>query len=290
MTSVDDVGPHRLRAWNEALGLALFDVSDVAETAFTLSDPRSLPSGSYLGAVTLDGSGEPTITPGYLVTTVGGTDRGSGDLIVSMDLPSTLSVAAIINLDGAMVGFAYASELGPRVVTATEMLGLIETLQTETVCRSIEVSDLDDEVHRRLGVERGMFIEYVRPEAFAREPSLRGGDILLEWGDTSLESAELFAGLYDAQMSGSLVRYRVLRGRRRVTGGTIMPARDCAPVTAEPVRLPRFGLAVQWIGGSVTDYRRERRVAGRGGRTRWAVGGRGCSRARSHPVSRLAGG
>ena len=251
--AAEEAGPHRLRAWDETLGLALFDVSDHGETAFTLTDPRTLPSGSYLGAVTLDRSGEPTVTPGYLVTAAGAVQNDAGDLVVSMDLPSTLSVAAIVNLDGAMVGFAYASEMGPRVVTTTELLGLIEALQTESLCRSVEVSDIDDDIRSRLGIESGVLIEYVRPEAFAQEPSLRGGDVLLEWGDTPLDSAEQFATLYDAQTSGSLVRYRVLRGRRRVIGGTVMPGRDCAAVTSEPVRLPRFGLAAQWIEGSADE-------------------------------------
>ena len=247
---IDEAGPHRLRAFDEELGLALFDVDDAPDTAFTLSDPRRLPSGSYLGAVTLDGTGEPTVIPGYLVTTVAEADSRSGDLIVSMDFPSTLSVAAVVDLDGAMVGLAYSSDAGPRVVTTIEMLGLIEALQTETVCRSIEVSGLDGEVQRLLGVEGGVLVEYVRREAFAQEPSLQIGDVLLEWGGTSLESAEQFVSLFDAQTPGSLVRYRVLRGRRRVTGGTIMPARDCAPVTSEPVRLSAFGLAVQWADRS----------------------------------------
>ena len=253
----EEANPHRLRAWNEELGLALFDIDDADGTGFTLSDPRRLPSGSYLGAVTLDGDGAPTVTPGYLVTTVAEADTSSGGMIVSMDLASTLSVAAIIDLDGAMVGLAYDGGAGRRVVTTTEMLGLIESLQTQTVCRSIEVSDLDDDIRRLLGVESGVLIEYVRPEAFTQEPSLRGGDVLLEWGDTPLESTEQFASLFDAQTPGSLVRYRVLRGRRRVTGGTIMPARNCAPVTSEPVRLSQFGLAVQWAdrAGSETMSR-----------------------------------
>lgn len=249
-TAVEASGPQRLRALDEELGLALFDVDDAGESAFTLSDPRRLASGSYLGAVTLDAMGEPMITPGYLVTTAADAEHESGDLVVSMDLPSSFSVAAIIDLDGTMVGLAYASETGPRVVTTTEMLGLIQTLQTGTLCRSIEVSDLGDDVRRELGVESGVLVEYVRSEAFSQVASLQGGDVLLEWGDTSLESAEQFASVYDAQASGSLVRYRVLRGRRRVTGGTIMPPRDCEPVTSEPVRFPRFGLALQWLDAS----------------------------------------
>lgn len=252
-TAVEASGPQRLRALDEELGLALFDVDDAGESAFTLSDPRRLASGSYLGAVTLDAMGEPMITPGYLVTTAADAEHESGDLVVSMDLPSSLSVAAIIDLDGTMVGLVYASETGPRVVTTTEMLGLIQTLQTGTLCRSIEVSDLGDDVRRELGIESGVLVEYVRSEAFSQVASLRGGDVLLEWGGTSLESAEQFASVYDAQASGSLVRYRVLRGRRRVTGGTIMPPRDCEPVTSEPVRFPRFGLALQWLDASRSD-------------------------------------
>ena len=234
--------------------------------AFTLSDPRGLPSGSYLGAVTLDGNGNPTIAPGYLVTTVRGSgDQGSqdrarlgggygsadgddsGDLVVSMALPSRLSAAAVLDLDGGMVGFAYSSPHGPRVVTTTRMLALVDALQAETICRSIEVSALTDDVRQRLGLDSGVLVEYLVTESFAPEPSLRPGDVLLEWGGTPLESVEQFTQLYDAQAPDSLVRYRELRGRRRVTGGTVMPARDCVPVRPDPVRLPRFGLAAGWM-------------------------------------------
>ena len=255
--SLEEGSTPRLRAWNEEIGLALFDVAGVGEQAFTLSDPRGLSSGSYLGAVTLNGNGDATIAPGYLVTAVGkARSRGieesesnadSGDLVVAMALPPTLSAAAVLDLDGAMVGFAYSTPNGPRVVTSTMMLALVDALQGETVCRSIEVSSLTEEVRRRLGLEGGVLVEYVVAEAFAPEPSLRPGDVLLEWGGTPLESVEQFMELYDAQSAGSLVRYRVLRRQRRATGGTVMPARDCAPVRPEPVRLPRFGLAVTWM-------------------------------------------
>lgn len=264
--SLDESGAPRLRAWDEEIGLALFDVAGVDGLAFTLSDPRGLPSGSYLGAVTLDGNGRPTIAPGYMVTTVrgagepgsqerarlGGGDRSAdrddrGDLVVAMALPPTLSVAAVLDLDGGMVGLAYSSPRGPRVVTTTRMLALVDALQAETICRTIEVSALTDDVRQRLGLDSGVLVEYVVAEAFAPEPSLRPGDVLLEWGGTPLESVEQFMQLYDAQAPDSLVRYRVLRGQRRVTGGTVMPARNCVPVRSDPVRLPRFGLAAGWM-------------------------------------------
>ena len=248
--ALEELLPYGLQSWNDEMGLALFETNTGVGNGFTLTDSSGLRSGSYVAGVTLDASGEPTITPGYFVAVFPDTGRPAGDLVVAMDLPSTLSVAAIVDLDGAMVGVAYTSQEGLRFVSARAMLGLVDTLQVETLCRSIEVTNLDDLVKQQFEVEAGVLVEYVRPEAFVQAPSLRTGDILLEWGNTSLESAEHFSSLYDAQVPGSLVRYRVLRGRRRVTGGTIMPLSNCEPVTSDPVRLPRFGLVVQWMGGT----------------------------------------
>ena len=107
----DESGPHRLRSWDDEIGLALFDVDAPNDTAFTLSDPRILPSGSRLAAVTLDTNGRSTITPGYLVTAHSG--PSGGELVVSMGFPETLSIAAVVNLDGALVGVAYGTPDGP---------------------------------------------------------------------------------------------------------------------------------------------------------------------------------
>ena len=247
VAAVDD-GPFRLRGWSAEVGLALFDVAGEDRAAFTLADPRALPSGSYLAAVTVSRDGEPTVSPGYLVTTKSGEydDDATGDLVISMDLPSTLVAAAVVNLDGALVGFAYAGPDGHRVVTSAEMLELIEQLQTDAVCRSVEVADLTDDVRTILALETGVLIEYVRQDAFDPAPSLRGGDVLLEWAGERLQTAEQFNQLYDVQEPGALVRYRTLRNRRRVSGGTVMPNAECEPLRPGPVRLAPFGLAVQW--------------------------------------------
>ena len=182
--------PYGLQAWDEEIGLALFETNAGTGSGFTLTDSNGLLSGSYVAGVTLNASAEPTVTPGYFVATLPDTSRATGDLVVAMDLPSTLSVAAIVDLDGAMVGVAYPSPEGLRVVSARTMLGLVDLLQVETLCRSIEVTNLDDLVKQQLEIETGVLLEYVRPEAFVQQPSLRAGDILLEWGNTSLESAE----------------------------------------------------------------------------------------------------
>ena len=138
----EEIGPYRLRGWDAGVGLALFDLTRVGGPAFTLTDPRGMLSGSYLGAVTLGPDGTPTITPGYFVTTVPDEIDApqAGDLVVSMDLPSTLDMAAVVTLDGELVGLAYNTPAGHRVISSTELLLLIEALETKTVCRSIEVA------------------------------------------------------------------------------------------------------------------------------------------------------
>lgn len=247
-----DTGGYRLRGWDEDMGLALFEVNGDDRVPFTLTDPRAMPSGSYIGAVTLTAEGAPAVTPGYLVTTtsIDALDVPVDDLVVSMDLPESLSVAAVVNLDGALVGVAYATPAGTRVVSSTTMLELIDRLQTESVCRSVEVADLDERVQELMVLESGVLIEHVHRKAFVPEPSLLAGDVLLEWAGTRVESAAHFEQLYDALTPGELVRYRVLRNRRRTTGGTVVPDSDCTPVAAAPVRLPHVGLALRWVPGT----------------------------------------
>ena len=239
----------RLRGWDEEIGLAVFDVLGDDRAPFTLTDPHVLPSGSYVGVVTLSRAGEPVVAPGYLVGATSHADElaHGSDLAISADLPETLAIAAVVDLDGALLGLVYRAPAGRRAVSSTGLLRLIERLQAETVCRGIEVADLDDAVREALVLEGGVLIEYVHREAFVPEPSLRGGDILVEWAGERVQSAEEFERLYDAQAAGEIVRYRVLRNRRRIDGGTIVPDGDCQPVDPRGVRLAARGLALEWV-------------------------------------------
>ncbi len=242
----------RLRGWDEGIGLAVFDVLGDDRAPFTLTDPHVLPSGSYVGVVTLSRDGEPVVAPGYLVGATSRADdlANGGDLAISADLPETLAIAAVVDLDGALLGLVYRAPAGRRVVSSTGLLRLIERLQAENVCRGIEVTELDDAVREALVLEEGVLIEYVHRDAFVPEPSLRGGDILVEWGGERVQSAAQFQQLYDARAPGDLVRYRVLRSRRRITGGTIIPDGDCEPVGPRGVRLATRGLALEWVSGA----------------------------------------
>ena len=241
------LGPFRLRGWDPDIGFALFEVTGAALAPFTLTDPRVMPSGSYVGAVTLTAEGESAVAPGYFVAVTDENDAPAGDLVVSMSMPETPALAAVVNLDGALLGVAYRTPAGPRVISTTNMLRLIERLQEEKVCRGLEVADLDEAVRERFVIERGVLIEYVHAAAFHPEPSLRGGDILLEWGEEDVTSAAQFRELYDAGTPGDLVRYRVLRNRRRIAGGTVVPDAECRPVGQDPVRIASSGMAFEWV-------------------------------------------
>ena len=245
----------RLRGWDEEIGLAVFDVLGDDRSPFTLTDPHALPSGSHVGVVTLSRAGEPVVVPGYLVEAASDADEaaGGGDLAISADFPETLAIGAVVDLDGGLLGLVYPAPAGRRVVSSTGLLRLIERLQAVTVCRGIEVTDLDDAVREALVLEEGVLIEYVHHGAFVPEPSLRGGDILIEWAGERVQSAAEFERLYDARPPGELVRYRVLRNRRRIDGGTIVPGGDCAPVEAPDVRLAARGLALEWVPATAAE-------------------------------------
>ena len=248
-----ELGPFRLRGWEPDIGLALFEVTGEELTPFTLTDPRVLPSGSYVGAVTLTAEGEPAVTPGYFVAVKPQNDGLPDDLVVSMNLAAIPALAAVVNLDGALLGVVHATPAGPRVTSSTSMLRLIEGFEAEEVCRGLQVADLDEAVRERFVIERGVLIEYVDPAAFHPEPSLRGGDILLEWAGEDVTSAEQFRQLHDAAAPGELVRYRVLRNRRRITGGTVLPDAECRPPNQGPVRFASSGVAFEWLGAAAGD-------------------------------------
>jgi len=97
-------------------------------------------------------------------------------------------------------------------------------------------------------VRDGVLVERVRAEAFVPEPSIREGDILVGWDGKAVRSAEEFAKLYAAQEPGKLVRYRVIRDGRTVTGGTRIPDRHCRPVEPRLRFYPRLGLHTEWSG------------------------------------------
>lgn len=227
-----------VRAVDRDEGLALVEV-DGALPPFVDGDPRALASGSYVGAVSLDPAGAPSITPGYLVSAV-----ANGDLQVSFAPPAS-GLAAVVDLDGLLVGVTYLAPDGARTVAIDAFRRRLDQLAQPEPCRAISVAQLDVGVLDLLG-RRGLLIDKVVASAFVPEPSLRPGDVLIEWNGEPVNSVEGFEATYDALEAGEVVRYRVIRGRRTVAGGTVLPDAKCRAEAPAVVLLLRLGMEVEW--------------------------------------------
>ena len=227
-----------VRALDREEGLALIEVDD-GLPPFARGDALGLASGSYIGAVTLDRAGSPSITPGYLVSAA-----ADGNLELSFAPPAS-GLAAVVDLDGFLVGVTYLAPDGARAMAVDALRRKLEEMAQPEPCRAISVAQLDVGVLDLLG-RRGLLIDRVVSSAFLPEPSLRPGDVLIEWNGEPVNSVEGFEASYDALEAGQLVRYRVIRGRRTVAGGTVLPDAECRAEAPAVVRLARLGLEVEW--------------------------------------------
>ena len=100
---------------------------------------------------------------------------------------------AVTNLDGALVGVAVETGgAGPRLLSSSVVRRAVAELQRLARCRALLVSELDPSVLALLGLNTGLLVEEVREDAFVPEPSLRAGDVILEWGGEAVTTAEAF--------------------------------------------------------------------------------------------------
>ncbi len=238
----------RLVAVDARLGIALFELPEPVENPFSLLSPASLPPGSFLAAISVEADKRLRISPGYLVsaekTGLAGEDAESFE--VSFELGDAPAAAAILDLDGNLVGLAVRSPEGTRILSAPAVSRLVKRLAEQPPCYSIEVADLPAPAAKLLGLRNGVFVERVLEESFRPAPSIHPGDVILRWAGKDVESAEQFHELYGEQSPGSLARYTVRRDNRRIAGGTVMPGRDCRPVGRPPVSLVEMGVVLEW--------------------------------------------
>ena len=230
-----DVGAH----------VALFAVPDPTPSAFEAIDAAALQEGTFIAAVTLGADGSLGLTPGHLVSASSGASPDR-PFEVSMAFPSSTTVAALIDLDGRLIGLALRQGDGMRLMTARSALAVAARLHAGQSCRALEVGDLDDTARRLLGAAGGVAVEFVLESAFAAPPPIRAGDILVEWNGESVGGAEEFTALYDGAEAGARVAVRVLRGRRPVSGALRMPLDDCRPAPEPLARFAALGMTAEW--------------------------------------------
>ncbi len=240
---------YRLLGVDSELKLALFELARPFQAAaFTPVDPATLRPGMYLAAVSLNTAGEVWIAPGYLISprvpSAAKAERDSFE--TSIVFPRSGRTAAIVDLDGSLLGVALPSGHGMRLLSSEAVLRIVDRLRDQQPCRAIDVATLSDPLLKLLGVSNGVVVEEVRKDAFVPAPSLRPGDVLLQWNRQPVVDATDFQRLYDAQEPGTLAPYVVLRNRKRVSGATRMPGPDCRP-EGEPLEVfPKIGLTLQW--------------------------------------------
>ena len=234
-----------VRAVDRGLGLAIVEIEAAVEP-FATASTTQVTSGSYVGAVSLSASGLSSIAPGYLVSVeTPDATTPDGDLYISVP-PPIAGVAAVVDLDGALVGITYHAADGPRALSVAGLRRAIDRMERVEPCRAIVVSELSDDVLSVLSIDAGVVIADVVVDAFVPEPSLRPGDVLLEWAGEQVTSVDRFVELYDAAGVSAVVPYRVIRGRRRVSGGTVLPDAECRANSSAAVRLVGIGMALRW--------------------------------------------
>ena len=165
---------------------------------------------------------------------------------LAIPFPEETRVAAIADLDGGLLGVAFETKDGLKIIPAHRVRDIARDANEAQPCVSITTQDLGEPMRKLLGVTAGVFVENVREEAFFPEPSIRAGDIILRWADETVPTREAFEKLYRVQEPGRLVRYLVLRDGRRVSGATRMPDPRCRPVSLGIVPFKNMGLVMRW--------------------------------------------
>lgn len=241
----DALAPPELIGLDARLGLALLALPDQARPAFEAAGGAAQP-GALVAAVGLDTAGEPIVAPGYVVASPQPEAEGVAQALpVSLTLPSGMLAAAIVDLDGRLLGGAFESDGRWRIWSAATLAAVVERLQQRPGCLAIEVGPLAPEVRRQLGIEHGVLVEHVVEAAFSPKPSLRAGDVVLEWAGRRVNEPATFEELYRAGTPGRLVRYAALRDGAPRAGATRLPGPGCRPADEAPLVLPRLGAALR---------------------------------------------
>lgn len=232
--------PYRLAAVDTDLGAALFELSrPYPASNFSFADPGLSPPGSFVATVAMLPEGV-SVTPAHL------SSASHHGIEISALPPTTGGAAAVVDLDGGLLGLLVDRGEETRLISAELVLHLVERYLEGRPCLAIIAGELDPGVAEILGLDAGLVIESVRDAAFEPEPSLRPGDVLVEWNRQPVAPGADFESLYMASGVGSLVPFSVIRAGRRVRGSTKLPDADCQPTRQQPTVFAAAGMTMVW--------------------------------------------
>ena len=237
-------GPsHRLLGWDPLSEVALFAVNEDAPV-FSVANPESLRPGSSVAAVSLTADRRLRVTPGHLASTSSSVSLDWLDL--ALPFPDNIRAAAVVNLDGALVGLATESSRGVHVLSADGAAHLAQRLKAAGPCIALETEALDDLARKVLRVPGGLLVSRVWPDAFVGERRPQAGDVLLLWDSRRLDSVEALEADYTTRAAGDRIRIVILRNGRRLRFNLVLPDAYCRPTETAPWRLPALGLSLSW--------------------------------------------
>ncbi len=243
----------RVLLLDSSLGLALFEAPGLepAQPLATADSSLSYP-GALVAAVGLASEGWLRIAPGHLGSSMAlsANDTAPARLEVTIHIPFLRGAAAIVDLNGELLGVAVEGTAEPRMIAWPTIRALLERLSSGEPCRAIEVSDLDAAAMEILKLSRGVLVEAVRSDAFESAASVRAGDILLDWAGEPVTDAAGFPALYDAAEAGGSIAVVVRRNGRTIRGQATVPASDCRPVADPPESFAALGFAAHWKDAS----------------------------------------
>ncbi len=239
--------PFRVLGMDPDLGIALLAVKQMEGVSnFDGTGDLSIRPGSYVVAISREPDGREQVIPGYVTSVLPPLAGQTSAIDFAVPFPDSVETAAVVDLDAQLVAITTQTPQGRTILPADSLPGLVQRLAEGHACQAIEVSDLDGKVRDLLDIEGGVFVERVREEAFVPEPSIRTGDVLLEWNREPVTSGAEFNEQYDAAEAGALVRYRVLRDGRIEQGATRKPGPDCRPMRPTVLFFPKLGISVEW--------------------------------------------
>ncbi len=229
-------------------GLTLLELSSPG-TVFEASDPTTLHPGQLVAAVSLSPDHRVLVAPGHLtagpLAAPSEIPAAADFLDVAVTLPRSARLSAIVDLDGRLVGACYDRRGRSRVLSAGALLRLTERLQASPFCRTIEVGEITASVRQALGVKGGVVVERILQDAWDARPSIRAGDLLLEWNGQAVDTPDDFERNYEATPPGTAATYLARRGSRTIQGGIVMPDANCLTPLEQAVMLPNVGLTLE---------------------------------------------
>jgi serine protease Do len=252
-----DVAVIRIRADNlEPVALGDSETLQVGEWVLAIGSPLGLSHSITAGIVSAKGrSGFNVATYENFIQTDAAINMGnSGGPLVNLKGQAVGINTFIVGPGGGNIGIGFAIPINIARDVAEQ---LIRTGSVERGYLGMIPQDLTPELAEALGVgeARGVVIAYVAAGSAAAAAGLEHGDVVLEFGGMTTESAAHFRDLVASRKPGAEVELVILRGGDRKT---ITAKLEKRPPAEEPRREPpepadsrdelqRLGLTVEEV-------------------------------------------